>query len=656
MGGLWFDTLRLPVADVGADNPLPFVRPLERLERPVLPADETGLPEGMAERLEYGRLTGGFPYTVEDGYDRALVDRDVRVAVLENARLRATFLLDHGGRLWSLRDLVTGRELLHNPGKIQLANLALRNAWFAGGVEWNLGTAAHSPFTCAPLHAARAEGPHGEPALRLYEYERLRGVVFQLDAWLPEDGHFLKVHVRVHNPSAEAVPMWWWSNAAVAETSDVRIVAPAETAWYYKYDGDGLQQTGLPVHEGFDVSYPGRAPDAAEYFFRTAGSALPWVAAVDAEGAGLAQVSTRALPGRKVFRWGTGPGGRRWQDWLGDAALPYLEIQGGITETQMEHVRFPAGATWSSDQAYGPVQVDPVRAHGDWADARECVAEALEATGALDLESDLAPAADAVRRAPRHTLVDGSGWGALEQLRRESGGEGPLFDEGAPFDPATLTEDQRPWVDLLCPSAASTALASRDEPPVHLVQGGDWAERLGRLGDGWLPTYLQGLLAHAEQDRSRARLLLETSLADRRTPWALRALAVLELEEGRATRSADLYEEAQQQWPHSPHLTIETVETLLLAGRSARALSVLRGFPDPGCRLGRVRLLQAQALAETGDTALARELLDDGIEVNDLREGEDGLHGLWSSVHPDIPVPGRYDFRMRTDGVELERD
>jgi hypothetical protein len=339
---------------------------------------------------------------------------------------------------------------------------------------------------------------------------------------------------------------------------------------------------------------------------------------------------------------------------LGDAARPYLEIQGGITETQMEHVRFPAGATWSWVEAYGPVQVDPVRAHGNWADARECVAEALEAAGAMDLESDLAPAADAVRRAPRHALVAGSGWGALERLRRESGGEGALFDQGAPFDPATVTEDQRPWFDLLCPSA-STALVSRDEPPVHLVKGGDWAERLGRLGDGWLPTYLRGLLAHADQDSSRARHLFETSLADRRTPWALRALAVLELEEGRATRAADLYEEAQPLWPHSPHLTIETAETLLLAGRSSRALSVLRGLPDPGCRLGRVRLLEARALAQTGDTARARELLDAGIEVNDLREGEDGLHGLWSSVHPDIPVPGRYDFRMRTDDGDLER-
>ena len=654
MSTLRLDTLRLPVADVGPESPLPLLRPLERLQPPAAPTRRGDLPEGMADRLDYGRVDGGFPYTCQDGYDRTLVERDLRTAVLESATVRATFLLDHGGRLWSLQDLVTGRELLFNPGKIQLANLGLRNAWFAGGVEWNLGTAAHSPFTCVPLHAATAEGPRGEPALRLWEYERLRGVVFQLDAWLPEGSRFLKVHVRVHNPGPHDVPMWWWSNAAVPQTPDVRVVAPGQTAWFYRYDGGGLQQTGLPLHGGGDVSYPGRAADAAEYFFRTSESARPWVAALDSTGTGLAQVSTAPLVGRKVFRWGTGPGGRRWQEWLGDAARPYLEIQGGITETQMEHVRFPAGATWSWVEAYGPVEVEPARAHGDWLEAQACVAEALAASGDLDLDADLTRASIAARRAPEESLMRASGWGALERLRRESTGDPGLSDEGAPFHGDTTAEDQSPWLDLLSAST-SPALASGEAPPLHLVKGRDWAQRLSRLGPGWLPTYLRGLLAHADRDVAQARHLFVVSLADRRTPWALRALAVVELQEGHAERSADLYQEALSLRPDSPHLVIEAVETLLLVGRPSRALSSVRALADPGVREGRVRMLEARALADTGDMVGARSLLDAGMDVNDLREGEDGLHGLWSSVHPDASVPARYDFRMGTGDGELQR-
>lgn len=649
MSELSLGTVRMPVADLGPENPLPLLRSLERLDRPAASSSSSQdqPPNGMADRLLYGRVIGGFPYSCQDVYGRELTLRDVRVAVLENDRLRATFLVDYGGRLWSLQDLSTERELLFNPGKIQLANLGLRNAWFAGGIEWNVGTAGHSPFTCTPLHTAMAEGPDGSPALRLYEYERLRGVVFQLDAWLSDGSPVLKVHARIHNPQPDAVPMWWWSNAAVTQTPDVRVVAPASTAWHYRYDGDSLQTTGLPLHDGSDATYPGRAVDAAEYFFRPSGTTRPWIAALDGDGYGLVQASTSRLLGRKVFRWGTGPGGCRWQDWLGDATRPYLEIQGGITETQMEHVALPAGATWSWVEAYGPVQADPRRVHGGWSDARTAVEEALNRPLGLNLEEDLEAASVAVRQPPKQTLVQGSGWGALENIRRASAGEAPLSDAALLFSRETLSERQQPWLDLLTGSAKSM-WTHCEEPPRHNVKGGDWALRLEALGDGWLPTYVRGLLAHADQDPTEAALLFERSIVARPSSWALRALALIDLQAGNTDRAADLYLKAHSLSPHTEALAVETAETLLLAGRPSQALTVLGGGSTARSRPGRVRLLQGQALAQTGETALVRQMLEEGIEVADLREGEDGLHALWSSVFPADPVPPRYDFRMRS--------
>jgi hypothetical protein len=648
MSELSLSTLTLQVADLGRENPLPLLRSLERLDRPEpSSASSHDLPNGMADRLRYGRVVGGFPYSCQDGYGRELVLRDVRVAMLENDRLRATFLVDYGGRLWSLQDLSTGRELLFNPGKIQLANLGLRNAWFAGGVEWNVGTAGHSPFTCASLHTSMAEGPDGSPALRLYEYERLRGVVFQLDAWLPDGSPMLKVHARVHNPRPEAVPMWWWSNAAVTQTPDVRVVAPGATAWHYKYDGGSLQTTGLPLHDGSDATYPGRAEDAAEYFFRPSGTTRPWIAALDGDGYGLVQASTSRLLGRKVFRWGTGPGGSRWQDWLGDPSRRYLEIQGGITETQMEHLALPAGATWSWVEAYGPVRADSGRVHGDWCDAGAAVEEALDSTLGLHLEHDLAAASVAAGQPPQRTLVSGSGWGALESRRRECAGEPPLSAPATPFSRDTIGDDQQPWLDVLSGSAPST-WPQYDEPPRHNVTGVDWALRLEALGEGWLPTYVRGLLAHADQNLSEARLLFERSVLARPSPWALRALALIDLQAGYTDRAADLYLKAHSLSPNTEALSVETAETLLLAGRPSQALTVLRESGTARSRRGRIRLLEGQALACMGETALVREILEEGIEVADLREGEDGLNVLWSSVFPGVRVPPEYDFRMRS--------
>ena len=99
---------------------------------------------------DYGLPPSIYPYLVLDDYARHRRPGVMRTAVLENERIRAEFALDLGGRLWSLRELPSGRELLYTSPALQPANLALRNAWFAGGVEWNIGTRGHSPTTCAP--------------------------------------------------------------------------------------------------------------------------------------------------------------------------------------------------------------------------------------------------------------------------------------------------------------------------------------------------------------------------------------------------------------------------------------------------------------------------------------------------------------------------
>jgi tetratricopeptide (TPR) repeat protein len=228
-----------------------------------------------------------------------------------------------------------------------------------------------------------------------------------------------------------------------------------------------------------------------------------------------------------------------------------------------------------------------------------------------------------------------------------------LADAGAPFPRDTIGEDQQPWLDLLTGSARST-WAGRDEPPPHNVLGGDWFLRLEALGDGWLPTYVRGLLAHAGQNPSEARLLFERSMSERPNAWALRALALIDVQAGDTDRGAALYLRAHALSPASEALTIEAAETLLAAGRPSQALSVLRGSPPEPTRRGRIRLLEGQALAQMGETALVREMLEEGLEVADLREGEDGLHALWHTVFPDVAVPAVYDFRMRSTAPPLQ--
>lgn len=55
----------------------------------------------------------------------------------------------------------------------------------------------------------------GNPVLRMYEYERVRQVEYQMDFWLGENDHHLNCRMRIVNSGKEVVPMYWWSNMAV---------------------------------------------------------------------------------------------------------------------------------------------------------------------------------------------------------------------------------------------------------------------------------------------------------------------------------------------------------------------------------------------------------------------------------------------------------
>ena len=190
--------LVLPAASLGPENPLAPLRTQQELHQV---ENLAGLPDELRENIQYGRLHSTLPCLNQDGYDRSLVDTTFPALVLENDHLRATVLPSLGGRLYSLVHKASGQELLYRNPVFQPANLALRNAWFAGGVEWNVGSTGHWTGTCAPMHAARVEGPDGTPVLRLWELERTRNLVTQLDFWLPES---LGVPVR-RGPAAEPV-------------------------------------------------------------------------------------------------------------------------------------------------------------------------------------------------------------------------------------------------------------------------------------------------------------------------------------------------------------------------------------------------------------------------------------------------------------------
>lgn len=640
------EVLTLPAADLGPDNPLPALRPLDETHR-IDDRDKAGLPRDMARQIGYAPLTGLLPVRVRDGYDRDRVPRLLDALVLENDRLRATVLPGLGGRIVSLLHKPTGRELLYRNPVVQPANFALNGAWYSGGIEWNIGATGHTTLSCAPLHAARVPGPDGTDMLRLWEWERLRDLPFQVDLWLPDGSDFLYVGVRVRNPHERPTPTYWWSNIAVPE--DCRVLVPAREAYHFGYERR-LRRVPVPAHDGVDRTYPLNSPYAADYFYEVPERRRRWIAALDGDGRGLVQTSTDVLRGRKLFVWGHLPGGRRWQQWLTEPGTGgYCEIQAGLARTQLEHVELAPESELSWLEAYGPLDTDP---EGEWTTVVDRAEARLAAVlPAADVDAAYTAWLPHADTEPAETLATGSGWGALEVLR------GGFKLPGTPFEEATVGEEQQPWLTLL--RTGVLPAPHPDRPPGESLVAPPWRDILETAPADPHTEYHLGIAQWHAGDRAQAVRSWERALPLAPSSWPLlRCLAVADCEGGHTERAAERYADAfddlcRARGDGGPEWTAataalgrEAIETLLAAGRTGTARAVWERL-DPATRQrGRFRLLQAALLLAEGRPQEARAVFDAGFEVADLREGDEVIGRLWARLS-DEPLPDRYDFRMR---------
>ena len=634
-------TLQLPAAELGPESPLPPFTGLQRLPDPSSSPD---LPEDMRERIAYGRLANPLPYRLQSDYGRDLRPHEIPAIQLTNGRLEALVLPGLGGRLWSLRDLPADRDLVFTNRRLQFANFALTDAWFAGGIEWNLGSTGHSATTSRPVFAGSVTSSRGA-ALRTWEWERTRDLVFSVDLLMPADRPLLLAFVRVRNPDPQPKPLYWWTNIAAPEEPGVRVLAPAVRAWRSAYDGS-ISSVDVPFaadDPATDVSYPMSAQRAADYFFQVPPGRRPWIAAVQADGRGLAQTSTAQLRGRKLFLWGTAAGGRHWQEWLCGPGRRYLEIQAGLSRTQLEHLRLEPSAEIGWAEAYAPIEAAPRTVHGCWPEA---LAEVAELVARAVPEDDLdewhgwwrAEVADATPQ----QMTAGSGTGEAELVVR---GEDPDGLPGTPFG-QPRSDGFRHLVAL-----ARTGQVDQDAvgasvlvPPIT----DRWRTVLNRAADGWWGQLMNAIRCHARGDLEEARHSYGRSDQLTSTPWAARGLALIAGTRGDHPSAAHLYARAVAQAPTCLPLLVEATEQLLATGRPRACLAMIDAAPRQIAVHGRLVLQRARALLADGQTDAARALLSAGIEVPDLREGET-MGVLWRAAFGDRPLPYHSDFRMRPD-------
>lgn len=619
----------------------------------------------------YGKLATSYPYRQYTCYGRTLKKMEMDTAVLENDFLKAVFLPGLGGRLWSLTDKNTGKNLLYTNDVIRPSNLAVRNAWASGGAEWNIGLTGHSPFTMDQLFTARLADEKGLPILRMYEYERIRKVTFQMDFWLEEHSAFLHCRMRIFNQTAQVVPMYWWSNIAAPEYEGGRVIAPA--GWVYTNPGDGVRRLPLPFIDGVDISYYQDIPKQADYFFNIPKDAPKYIANLGKDGYGLVHMSTSRLKSRKLFSWGNNEGSDNWQDFLTKDAGRYVEIQAGLGKTQYGCIPMAPHTAWEWLELYGPIQASPESACAPYLEAERNIRSIVQhLLNELKPERTLA-ATKALAKTSGELLFCGSGYAAFEDVIRKFSGEAPLSGHldfsGQPKHPvkpgflklsdsAGLSKEHERLAGFL-KTGIFPEYPVTDAPYDFLADDTLFmrlAETIGTVNKkNWYAHYQLGLCYFIKEDFPRAKTHLLASSSIKENPWALHALAVLECLHGSKRKAVSSIISGYAYRKEDLSYLKETWRILLLCHAYDEIVTLYDALPGQFQNESRIRFGYMQALSHTGQQKDVLDYLDHtDFVLDDLREGEDALGDLWrlayKSVHGrDGILPQKYNFDSLQD-------
>lgn len=271
-----------------------------------------------------------FPYAMQDDIDIATMrfdaSRQYRAVVLGNGLVEATVLPEMNGRLYSLRDLRTGRELFYRNRVVKPALVALRGAWISGGVEFNFPTLGHTVSTVSPVAYGIERSPD-EVAVWVGDLDRATRQRWRVRLSLREGRAALDMRVELSNPNLWRERLYYWENAAVPVGDDLRFVCRCD--WTV-----GAESRPFPWRDGVDVSLHTNNPNPCDHFgYRS--HADFFGAHYSSRRQGTYHVAPRMeAPGQKYFTWGTREDNKIWEGYLTDADGQYVEIQSGILESQ----------------------------------------------------------------------------------------------------------------------------------------------------------------------------------------------------------------------------------------------------------------------------------------------------------------------------------
>ncbi len=294
-----------------------------------------------------------YPYPMQDDLTDELIEREFTAVILDNGLLRITTLPDFGGHILSVRDLKNDREVFYHNLPLKFGLIALRGAWYSGGLEFNFPQVGHTVTTNDPLAWHLTENPDGSATLYLGGIERLTRMAWTASVTLRPNDWRLHTRIWLFNRTPFWHRIYFWTNVGVTARDDFRFLLPCTKVFSWWWGAQGVAD--FPIQDSADLSLYITHKRPTDLFAKDLRA--DWFGCYYEQlDYGVLHYANRfEVQGRKLWTWGTAEHGTWWINLLSDKGEPYCEIQSGRFVHQGVHRLMPPRAIETWTEAWFPV-------------------------------------------------------------------------------------------------------------------------------------------------------------------------------------------------------------------------------------------------------------------------------------------------------------
>lgn len=276
-----------------------------------------------------------YPYFRFDGYTTQSIKKKYKIVILENDYLKIKIFPEIGGKIWSVVDKTSGKEMFYDNKVIKFRDISLRGPWTSGGIEFNYGVIGHDPSSSFPVNYRTAHNPDGSVSCWISNFDLITRSRWTVKINLPQDNGWFTTSSIWHNSNSASQPYYNWVNTGIKATEDLELIYPG--TYSIGHGGDIIP---WPTDEelGKNLSHWAENDFGGSKSYHVAGTYDKYFGAYWAkENFGMMHISDRdEKAGKKFFTWALSDEGNIWEELLTDTNGQYLEVQSGRLFNQNE--------------------------------------------------------------------------------------------------------------------------------------------------------------------------------------------------------------------------------------------------------------------------------------------------------------------------------